>query len=65
MPDLLERVRQAAADLRDAEEATRARRELRDRLVVAAVDEGVQQRAVARAAGISNGRVIQLIAERY
>lgn len=61
-PDLLERLRQAATDLHDASKAMRDRMTIRDRLIVEAVDAGIAQRTIVRAAGVSKGRVIQVTA---
>jgi hypothetical protein len=58
---LVELLRQAAEDYRAARVDEQARRAIRDRLVVAAIDAGVPQRAVVAAAGICRGRVIQIV----
>lgn len=60
----LEVVRQAAADLRDATDANRKRRELRDRAVIRAVDNArCTQRAVAQAAGIALSTVTGILGQ--
>lgn len=59
---MVERLRHAGLGVSDSREAYDAARELRDGLVVQAVDEGMQQRAVAAAAGISQARVIAILA---
>lgn len=60
--ELLSRLTTAAHELADANDAAKAARELRDQLVVEAVDQyGLQQRAVAAAAEISSARVIAIL----
>lgn len=56
-----ERLRAAGLAVRDAHEAYDAARELRDALIVQAIDEGMQQRVVAAAAGVSKSRVIAIL----
>ena len=58
-----ERLRAAARAVGDTREAYDAARELRDALIVQAIDEGMQQNAVARAAGVSRSRVVAIIAD--
>lgn len=62
LTDMRPRLTAAAADVADAHDAYRASLELRDELVVRAVDEGMSQRAVAAAAGIRVGRVSAILA---
>lgn len=62
LPDLLPRIAAAAAAVRDARDALQLRATQRDQLIVAAVDAGVSQRAVARAAGMSQTRIIAILA---
>lgn len=61
----LDRIARSAEDLSAAEVALKSRRALRDRLVTAAVESGLPQRAVAKAAGVSYGRIVQLLLEQY
>ncbi len=60
--DLSPRLEAAAAAVRDAKEALQLKLEQRDQLIVQAVDEGMQQRVVARLAGVSQTRVIAVLA---
>lgn len=62
LTDMNPRLEAAAAAVKDSEEALAAAREQRDRLVVTAIDQGMSQRAVARAAGISVARVCAILA---
>lgn len=55
----LEASRQAVAEAR---ELLAAELERRDGLIVSAIDEGMAQRAVAVAAGVSNTRVVAVLA---
>lgn len=61
LPDLIPRIRAAAAEARDATDAASLRQRQRDELIVAAVDQGISQRAVAEAAGVSKGRIIAIL----
>jgi hypothetical protein len=59
--DFIPRLQAAAEAVRDADQARRLRHRQRNLLVVEAVDAGVSQRAVARALGIAQSRVITLL----
>jgi hypothetical protein len=59
--DLLARIGSLAAEARDAADATALIRRQRDELIVEAVDEGVSQLTIARAAGLSKGRIIAIL----
>jgi len=61
LTDMNPRLEAAAADLDDAREKYRASLELRNYLVVAAVDHGMSQRAVAAAAHVAVSRVSALL----
>ncbi len=61
--DMPPRLAAAAAATRDAEDRLRAARELRNELVVAAVDGGMSQRAVSRVTGLAISRVNALLLE--
>lgn len=58
---MVDRLRRAGLAVNDAREAYDAARELRDALVIQAIDEGMQQQVVAAAAGISRSRVIAIL----
>lgn len=60
--DMKARLEAAGTAVADATEVLRAARELRDQLVVAAVDQGMSLRAVAAAAGITSARVCAILA---
>jgi hypothetical protein len=61
---LPERLRRTQTDVDDAESALRHRRELRRRLVVRTLDEGVMsQRQVARALGKGTGLVHKILTQ--
>lgn len=62
LTDMNPRLEAASSAVRSAREALAAEVELRDRLVVAAIDQGMSQRAVAAAAGISVPRVCAILA---
>ncbi|MDO8107161.1 hypothetical protein Q6348_08120 [Isoptericola sp. b441] len=62
LTDMNPRLEAAAAAVADAREVLDDVREQRDMLVVAAIDQGMSQRAVAKAAGISVGRVVAILA---
>ena len=58
-----ERLAAAARAVADADAALSLARQQRDQLVVQAVDvDGISQRAVARAAGVTVGRVCAILA---
>jgi hypothetical protein len=58
-----ERLAAAARAVADANAALQLARQQRDELVVSAIDEeGISQRAVARAAGLTVGRVCAILA---
>lgn len=59
--DLEPRLRAARRAVVDAREHLGVELRTRDQLIVAAVDEGMQQRAVARAAGVSYQRVTAIL----
>lgn len=59
--DLEPRLRAARRAVVDAREHLGVELRTRDGLIVAAVDEGMQQRAVARAAGVSYQRVTAIL----
>lgn len=59
--DFIPRLEAAAAAVRDADAAAKLRHRQRNLLAVEAVDAGVSQRAVARALGIAQSRVIRLL----
>lgn len=57
LTDMEPRLRAAAADVRDAEDRLKAARELRNELIVAAIDNGMAQRAISRITGLTISRV--------
>jgi len=61
--DVLPRLTAAATAVRSSRDAYHADLELRDALVVAAIDNGLSQRAVARAAGFTGGRVAAILSQ--
>lgn len=61
--DYRERIPAAAAAARDAKEAYDLRVKQRDELIVAAVDEGMTQQAVAALAGVAKGRISAILAK--
>lgn len=61
LTDMKPRLKAAAADVADARDRYRAALTLRNRLVVAAVDNGMSQRAVASAAGVAVSRITALL----
>jgi predicted XRE-type DNA-binding protein len=61
LTDMNPRLRAAAVEVADTREKHRAAMELRNQLVVAAVDHGMSQRAVAAAAGVTVTRVSALL----
>jgi len=63
LTDMNARLRAAATAVTNTRDAYRAAVELRNGLVVTAVDEGMSQRAVAAAAGIAVSRVSGLLLE--
>jgi hypothetical protein len=62
LTDVLPRLIAAGRAVRSAHDAHQAELELRDDLVVAAVDHGINQREVARAAGVSVARISAILA---
>jgi DNA-directed RNA polymerase specialized sigma24 family protein len=57
------RLRKAAEEARDRQDAARAAIEQRDRIVVEAVDvHGMAQQAVAEAIGVAKGRISAILA---
>ncbi len=63
LTDMKPRLEAAAAAAEDAEDAYHAAVELRNQLVVAAVDAGMSQRAVAAAARVTVSRVSGILLE--
>jgi hypothetical protein len=61
VPDLLPRIEAAARAVRDADDMRLLRTQQRDQLIVAAVDAGITQRAVAAAAGVSRSRIVGIL----
>ena len=61
LTDMKPRLEAAAAAVRSAKDKHLAELEVRDQLVVAAVDQGMSQRVVARAAGVSVARVCAIL----
>lgn len=59
--DLRPRLEAAARSVADADHHAAASRELRDRLVVEACDEGLTHGVVAAAAGVSRTRVLAIL----
>lgn len=62
LTDMNPRLEAARAAVDDTKDAHRAAVELRNELVVAAIDQGMSQRAVAKSAGISVARVCAILA---
>lgn len=62
LTDMTDRLRAAARDVADANAKRSAALELRNELVVAAIDGGMTLRAVARAAGVTSARVVGICA---
>ena len=62
LTDMSPRLNAAASAVTSARDALAAEVELRDALVVAAIDHGMSQRAVAREAKISVPRVCAILA---
>ena len=58
---MADRLRAAARAVVDSREAYDAARELRDALIVEAIDQGMQQKAVAALTGVSRSRVIAIL----
>ena len=61
LTDMKPRLEAAATAVTSARDKHHAEMQLRDQLVVAAVDQGMSQRAVARAAGVSVARVCAIL----
>ena len=61
LSDMRPRLEAAARAVADAEQHLQHERELRDKLVVLAVDEGMHHGAVATAAGVSRTRVLAIL----
>ena len=59
----LDRIRLAGLAVGDAHELYRVAVEVRDQLIVAAVDEGFEQRDVAEAAELSYPRIIAIMGQ--
>lgn len=64
LTDMNPRLQAAAVAVADTRDAHKAALELRDELVEAAVDHGMSQRAVARAARISVSLVSRILLHR-
>ena len=62
LTDMSPRLVAAAGAVKDAREALADATEVRDQLVVQAIDQGMTQRAVATAAGVSVPRVCAILA---
>jgi predicted XRE-type DNA-binding protein len=58
---MMPRIRKAAALARDATDAAELMRRQRDELILQAVDAGISQRQIARAAGIAKSRVVAIV----
>lgn len=65
LSDMKPRLEKAAAAVVDARDAYNAALEQRNELVLAAVDNGMSQRQVAKAAGVSVGRITALLLTGY
>lgn len=61
LTDMKTRLEAAGREVRETKEAHSDALELRNELIVAAVDQGMAQRAVARAAGVSISRVTAVL----
>ena len=61
LTDMKPRLEAAAAAVSSARDKHQAELEVRDQLVVAAVDQGMSQRVVARLAGVSVARVCAIL----
>lgn len=59
--DFLPRIEAAARELADAHEQVKAATLRRNQLIIDAVDAGVSQRAVAKAAGVGQPRIIGIL----
>jgi hypothetical protein len=62
--DMAARLVKAGNGVRDAREAYDDARESRDQLIVEAGDQGMPQRAIARAAGVSQQRIVAIVLTR-
>ena len=62
--DMKPRLEAAAVAVRDSKDAYDAAMELRNELVATAVDEGMSQRAVARATGLAISRITSILLEQ-
>lgn len=61
LPDMIPRIKAAAARARDAVDAAELLRRQRDELILEAVDAGISQRVIAQAAGIAKSRVVAIV----
>lgn len=61
---MTERLQRAGLDVRDSRESYDAARETRDTLIVEASDQGMPQRAIARACLLTQQRVTAIVLER-
>lgn len=59
--DFLPRIEAAADEIDDARALVRAATQRRDQLILDAVDAGVSQRAVAKAARVGQPRIIRIL----
>jgi hypothetical protein len=59
--DMTVRLSTAGRNVRDAKEAWDAARESRDQLIVDAADQGMPQRAIAAATGLSQPRILAVL----
>jgi len=65
LTDMNPRLQTAAAEVASTRDAHRAALEVRDELVITAVDNGMSQRKVAAAAGITVARVCAILLKGY
>jgi len=65
LTDMTPRLAAAAAAVRDAEDRLKAARELRNDLVVTAVDGGMSQRSVSKVTGLAISRVNGILLEQW
>jgi hypothetical protein len=63
LTDMNPRLEAAAVAVASARESLTAALELRDQLVVAAIDHGMSQRQVAKGAGVAVARICAILAD--
>jgi hypothetical protein len=63
LTDMTKRLQACRAEVQDAREVLNAALRRRDAVIVDAIDEGMAQRAVAEHAGVSNTRVVAVLAD--